>query len=54
MGIHDFFQHPDIIRGGRGTLRGPKTMISDTHIDIQGVSGGIVNILEGGSMDYSE
>jgi hypothetical protein len=25
-----------------------------TSIDIQGVSGGIVNILGGGSMDYSE
>jgi len=25
-----------------------------TYIHIQGVSGGIVNILGGGSMDYSE
>jgi hypothetical protein len=24
------------------------------YLDIQGVSGGIVNILEGGSMDYPE
>ena len=27
---------------------------NNIHLDIQGVSGGIVNILGGGSMDYSE
>jgi len=30
------------------------TTHTHTHIHTQGVSGGIVNILGGGSMDYSE
>jgi hypothetical protein len=29
-------------------------MINTKNLDIQGVSGGTVNILGGGSMDYSE